>query len=239
MFSRSHPAYGSQSAGTCVGFLKKLPPQRPGGYFFQRVAIRSCACCSAVSRLAVSRSWSVARSTHQSGFFLKMLSRYPNAHSRAGSRRVVPLSSQNSTATIRSQISLPNAPALPRTAPPTVPGIPARLARSDHPRDAASRIRCWRFFPASTVTISSCQSVFSAEILNTLPRNPASAQTRFEPLPSTRRGSRSAIVSAQISGSATRSLTVTSSSASPPTPKYVWALSGAFFTTSIIVGSLP
>ena len=120
-------------------------------------------------------------------------------------------------------------------APPTVPGIPARLEKSFQPRREVSRIIFWRFLPASIVTMFSLHVVCSDSIIITRPRNPASEQTRFDPLPIMKWGILVAMVSAQNSGRNDISEILINSSAGPPTPKKVTFERGTFFSIENVV----
>ena len=79
-----------------------------------------------------------------------------------------------------SLISNPFAPALPRMAPPNVPGMPVRGARF---RYLAFLIRAWREIPASAVMVVFVRVALFAVRRMTAPLNPLSWKRMFVPPP--------------------------------------------------------
>ena len=84
-----------------------------------------------------------------------------------------------------SLVSRPFAPALPLTAPPTVPGIPVQAARLSRPFAEVSLMSFARIAPASALTVflDFWMSILLAVSLMMRPRNPLSWKSMFEPPP--------------------------------------------------------
>ena len=122
--------------------------------------------------------------------------------------------------------SLPYAPTFWIGVPPTRPGMPDRASIPLHSCSTAVATRASQSSPAATVTVAPLQSETSAVMprvatRTTVPGNPWSAISRFEPPPSTSTGSPAASAARTASTSSVSVVAVTTARAGPPTRSVV------------------
>ena len=122
-------------------------------------------------------------------FLLKMLSRYRTRRLvRYASRASSSLYQSSVTDTTLSFVSPPKQPALPRTAPPTVPGRPPAHSTPASECAIANFNRSAIGTPAPTVTAVPFTFISLIATRNTRPLKPLSLINRFVPPPSTNTG---------------------------------------------------
>ena len=152
-----------------------------------------------------------------SPLLLIRLPRYSNSNHSADLSTIAP--SGSSTVALRNTLatSPSKAPALPTTAPPTVPGNPAAHSNPASPRSTASRASTVSSAPVSAYAIAPSNSMCAARLTTTSPRTPLSATSTLQPPPSNRQSTPCRRASSTVlTTSSTLSQTI-NKSAGPPT----------------------
>ena len=153
---------------------------------------------------------------------------YANAIAMPGTSSATPSRDARRASATISPISRPPKCALPKIAPPTVPGVPAHASRPAQPRLIVHRTSPLIVTaPSARTCVSFTSPISPPRGRITSPRTPASATSTFDPPPSIVTGnwicaaSRSAVrISSLLRGS-------NSQSAAPPTRNVVSGASGA------------
>src|SRR6478735_418140 len=139
--------------------------------------------------------------------------------------------------------SLPYAPTFWIGVPPTKPGMPDRASIPLHSCTTAVATRASQSSPAATVTVAPLQSETSALMprvatRTTVPGNPLSATSRFDPPPSTSTGSPSASADRTASTSSVSVVAVTTARAGPPTRSVVSCARPPGAVGALVVGTV-
>src|SRR3989339_158100 len=166
-------------------------------------------------------------------FFLKMLSRYAKPHS-SFVKIFKPTSSSTtitSTSSTKSPTPWPYAPALPKTAPPTVPGILATNSRPAKPLFTASRTKPPSKLPANTFMRPPLISVSPPSSLITSPSIPLSAIKTLLPPPRMVNGIFRSTAAFTALNNCALFFTTTKNLAGPPILIVVYFLGGWFAST--------
>ena len=180
-----------------------------------------------------SRRKTTRKMTH-SGWSLKKLWRYEKSHSAFVKSRTSPFCVLSArTPVTKSFISGPNAPALPRAAPPIVPGMPASFSHPPYPRAPSARMSSMRFVPAQESTMPSEKLYRLPTMRTTSASSPASGTSTLLPPASTT--SRIPLSFAHCTASRISSSlrALTTYLAGPPISKVVSGASGTFSLTFI------
>ena len=225
------PAASIKRAACSPGGLVNVEPQlhSPIGCVSLRRAIMSRMPSSVSPGRGSNASTAPRKNSPGTGATIR---RYEYEYSRASRRRSRPRASHTSTARTRGQVSPPNAPAFIVSAPPSVPGMPAKNSAGPSCRPMARRAMRAHGTPASAYrVVASISSSSSRPVVSmTTPRMPPSRTSRLEPRPSQNSGVPVGSASRNASRSV-RSVGVKNTSAGPPTCHDVWRDIGSAYLT--------
>src|SRR3984885_964616 len=159
-----------------------------------------------------------------------LLARYPNQRSFPFRVEISPMALITVTLSTNWPMSPLRPPALPRSAPPTVPGMPDRVSRPASSAFTECEINSGRSAPAPARTVVPSTVIWpneSSTSCRTAPLTPSSRTRMFEPPPSTRMGICSSWQKRTTSSSSSGFRGRTRNCAGPPTFIQVYGASGS------------